>query len=336
MSKRYLMIFTTCLIVFLCPFASPGQDLKAIEKGANEEGQLNYYGSIRDDEAKAIFDIFMKKYSRVRINYFRSNEDKLVSKILAEAKAGSHNFDVLITTGAYHIKNLGMALKWTPPSASGINPDLLDRDGTATPVYIQTNVIQYNTREVPGVDVPKSYEDLMHAKWKGRLCLEDTDYQWFAGQMKIIGRDKALDLFKKIAANRPVIRNGHGLLSDLVSAGECPLAINQYGSPIARAIKMGAPVDFVAINLVVTIGAPAVISKNAPHPNAARLFVNWITSKEGQEFIVKNGGRIPVRTDVEPDPPRITKGLKLLPVEPLEGVELKDVQALYRQIWAGR
>ncbi len=301
MSMRCLMIFTGCLIAFLRPYASPAQDLKAIEEGANQEGRLNYYGSIRDDEAKAIIDIFMKKYSRVRINYFRSSEDKLASKILAEAKAGTHNFDVLITTGAYHIKNLGMALKWTPPSTSGINPDLLDRDGTATPVYIQTNVMQYNTRELPKADIPKGYEDLMHAKWKSRFCLEDTDYQWFAGQLKILGKDKALDLFRRIAANRPVIRNGHGLLSDLVSAGECPLAINQYGSPIARAIKMGAPVDFVAVNPVVTIGAPAVISKNAPHPNAAKLFVNWITSKEGQKFIVENGGRIPVRTDVEPD-----------------------------------
>lgn len=151
-----------------------------------------------------------------------------------------------------------------------------------------------------------------------------------------LGKDKALDLFRKIAANRPIIRNGHGLLSDLVSAGECPLAINQYGSPIARAIKMGAPVDFVAVNPVVTIGAPAVISKNAPHPNAAKLFVNWITSKEGQKFIVDNGGRIPVRIDVDPDPPRITKGLKLLLVEPLERTQFKDIQALYRQIWAGR
>jgi ABC-type Fe3+ transport system substrate-binding protein len=79
-----------------------------------------------------------------------------------------------------------------------------------------------------------------------------------------------------------------------------------------------------------------VISKDAPHPNAARLYVNWITSKEGQEFLVKNGGRIPVRTDVDPDPPRLTKGLKLLVTPRAEGKELKDIQALYRQIWQGR
>lgn len=330
------------LLLFLYPFIPLtlipvfAQELKAIEEGAKKEGKLNLYGSIREDEAKAIFDTFEKKYPGVKIDYFRSSEDKLASKILAEAKARTYNFDVLITTGAYHIKSLGMTLKWSPPSTEGINKDLLDPDGMAVPVYINTNVIQYNTKLVAKADVPKSYEDLANPKWKGKLCLEDSDFEWFVGLQNFMGKEKALDLFKRIAANQPAVRNGHGLVSDLVAAGECPIAINNYGNQVARAQKKGAPTDFIAINPVVTIVAPAVISKSAPHPNAAKLYVNWITSKEGQEFIVKNGGRIPVRLDVEPDPPRLTKGLKLQVAGRLEGKEFKEVQALYRQIWQGR
>ncbi len=312
------------------------QDLKALEGGAKKEGKLNLYGSIREDEGKAIFDTFEKKYPGVKLDYFRSSEDKLVSRILAEAKAKTYNFDVLITTAAGHMKSLGMALKWSPLSASGIHPDLLDPDGTTVPVYINTNVIQYNTRLVAKADVPKGYEDLTQPKWKGKLCLEDSDFEWFVGLQASMGKEKALELFKRIAANQPAIRNGHGLLSDLVSAGECPIAINNYGNQVARAQKKGAPTDFIAINPVVTIVAPAVVSKNAPHPNAAKLYVSWITSKEGQEFIVRNGGRIPVRVDVDPDPPRLTKGLKLQVAKRMEGKELKDAQALYRQTWQGR
>lgn len=312
------------------------QDLKALEGGAKKEGKLNLYGSIREDEGKAIFDTFEKKYPGVKLDYFRSSEDKLVSRILAEAKAKTYNFDVLITTAAGHMKSLGMALKWSPLSASGINPDLLDPDGTTVPVYINTNVIQYNTRLVAKADVPKGYEDLAQPKWKGKLCLEDSDFEWFVGLQASMGKEKVLELFKRIAANQPAIRNGHGLLSDLVSAGECPIAINNYGNQVARAQKKGAPTDFIAINPVVTIVAPAVVSKNAPHPNAAKLYVSWITSKEGQEFIVRNGGRIPVRVDVDPDPPRLTKGLKLQVAKRMEGKELKDAQALYRQTWQGR
>ena len=324
------------LILLLVPLAAFAQELKAIEAGAKKEGKINLYGTMRDDEVKAVLDAFEKRYPGVKVDYFRSSEDKLLTRILAEAKAKTHNFDALISTAAATTKAFGLALKWSPPSASGINPDLLDPDGSSTPVYINTNIIQYNTRLVAKPDVPKSYEDLTNPKWKGKLCLEDSDFEWFVGLQNSMGKEKALNLFKRIAANQPAVRNGHGLLSDLVAAGECPLAINNYGNQVANAQKKGAPTDFIAINPVVTIVAPAVISKNAPHPNAAKLYVNWITSKEGQEFIFKNGGRIPVRVDVEPDPPRLTKGLKLIVHRRMEGKELRDVETLYRQIWQGR
>ncbi|MGE5816955.1 MAG: ABC transporter substrate-binding protein [Deltaproteobacteria bacterium] len=336
MSKHPLLLGAAFLGFLIAALPTLAQDLKALEEGAKKEGKINLYGSIRDDEAQPIVEAFEKKYPGVKLDYFRSSEDKLVSRILTEAKAQTHNFDVLITTIAAFLKSTGLALKWSPPSASGINRDLLDPDGNTTPVYINTNVIQYNTKLVAKADVPKSYEDLTNPKWKGKLCLEDSDFEWFVGLQNSMGKEKALDLFKRIAANQPALRNGHGLLSDLVVSGECPIAINNYGNQVSGAQKKGGATDFVAINPVITIVAPAVISKDAPHPNAAKLYVNWITSKEGQEFLVKNGGRIPVRTDVDPDPPRLTRGLKLLVAKRAEGNELKEVQALYRQIWQGR
>ncbi|MBI4525107.1 MAG: extracellular solute-binding protein [Deltaproteobacteria bacterium] len=336
MVKRWAIFLTLMGCVDLFSFNALAQELKSLEAGAKKEGKLNLYGSMREDEAKPVLDNFERRYPGIKIDYFRSSDEKLASRILAEAKAKTYNFDALISSGSWDIKNVGMVLKWSSPSASGINPDLLDPDGMATPVYINTNVIQYNTRLVGKADVPKSYEDLAQPKWKGKLCLEDSDFEWFVGVQAFMGKEKALDLFKRIAANQPAIRNGHGLLSDLVSAGECPIAINNYGNQVARAQKKGAPTDFVALNPVVTLVVPAVISKNAPHLNAGKLYVNWISSKEGQEFIVKNGGRIPVRVDVDPDPPKLTKGLKLQVSKRLHGKELKDVQALYRQIWHGR
>lgn len=336
MLKRVLMIFCSFVMFFSFALSSPAQDIKAIEKAAKKEGKLNLYGSMREDEAKPVLETFQKKYPGVQVDYFRSSDTKLASRILAEAKANTYNFDALITTGTHYIQSLGMGLKWQPPSASGIIKDLLYSSGDMTPVYINTNVIQYNTKLVAKADIPKSYADLADPKWKGKLCLEDSDFEWFVGVQNYMGKEKALAMFKRIAANQPAVRNGHGLISDLVSAGECPLAINNYGNQVARAQKKGAPTDFVAFNPVITIVAPALVSKKAPHPNAAKLYVNWITSKEGQEFIVKNGGRIPAREDVDPDPPRLTKGLKLKVVDPKRGSELKKVKAQYLQIWQGR
>ena len=206
MRKRSLAI-TSLLLALAAGFAPAfGQDLKALEEGAKKEGKLNLYASMREDEAKPVLDTFEKKYPGVKVDYFRSSDEKLASRVLAEAKAKTYNFDAMITSGSWDIKNLGMVLKWTPPAASGVNPDLLDPDGMANPVYINTNVIQYNSRLVAKADVPKNYEDLAHPKWKGKLCLEDSDFEWFVGLQKSMGKAKALELFKRIAANQPAIR----------------------------------------------------------------------------------------------------------------------------------
>lgn len=336
MSKK-CYFFAVTIIFGLLVLSMPvgAQDMKAIEQGAKKEGKLNLYGSMREDEAVHAFKDFNNKYPYVTIDYFRGSETKLLGRILTEAKAGTHNVDLLITTAGIQLKDLKMGLKWTPPSASGFIEELKDPDGIAHPVYINTNIIQYNTKMVAKDDVPKSYEDLADPKWKGKLCLEDSDYEWFDGVIKYMGKEKALALFKRIASNNPSVRNGHGLLSDLVASGECPVAINNYGNQVARAQKKGAPTDFVAIEPVVTINAPGVIAKQAPHPNAAKLYLNWITSKEGQESIASRG-RIPVRVDVDPDPPRLTKGLKLHVTYTLRGKHRKEVVDLYRQVWEGR
>src|SRR3989304_463071 len=171
MRKRSLAITSVLLALDGGLAAAFGQDVKALEEGAKKEGKLNLYASMREDEAKPVLDTFEKKYPGVKVDYFRSSDEKLASRILAEAKAKTYNFDALISSGSWDVKNLGMTLKWSPPSASGINPDLLDPAGMGTPVYINPNVMQYNTRLVAKADVPKSYEDLTHPKWTGQLCL---------------------------------------------------------------------------------------------------------------------------------------------------------------------
>ncbi|HWP35520.1 MAG TPA: extracellular solute-binding protein [Thermodesulfobacteriota bacterium] len=322
-------------LLWLAPAPAPAQELAALEEGARREGKLNLYGSMREDEATKVFEAFNRRYPFVKIDYFRGSEDRLTGRILAEARAGTHNFDVLVTTTAYHLKGLDLAVRWQPPEAAAIRPELRDPDGRLTPIYVNTNVIMYNTKLVPPAEAPKGYEDLADPKWKGKLCLEDTDYEWFHGLLEHMGRERMLALFRRIAANQPSIRNGHGLLGDLVASGECPVAINNYGYQVGRGLKKGAPVDLVAVNPVITFAAAAAVSPKAPHPNAARLYVNWLVSEEGQKTLV-GLGRFPVRSGLYPDPPRLLEGQQLKLQPPLEGEALRQAQALYRQVFQGR
>lgn len=324
------LLFLAILVVLVPP--SLGQSLSDIVRGAQREGKLNLYGSMREDEAIRVFEAFNKRYPFVKIDYFRGDEERLVGRILTEARANTYNFDVLLTTSAYRVKEIRLADAYEPSEANMLRPELRDPDDMLTPVYINTNVIQYNTRLVAPADVPRSYEDLTLPKWRGKLCLENTDYEWFLGMMNQMGRERALDLFRRIAANRPTVRNGHGLLSDLVASGECVVAINNYGYFVGRALLRGAPVDMVAINPVITIIAPTAISKKAPHPNAARLYVDWISGKEGQQTLVSLG-RFPVRIDLRPNPPRLIEGQRLIIQPPLVAEQLWQIRELYNRVW---
>src|SRR3970040_2094995 len=91
--KGFIFLTLYLLILLTLTTSAVAQELKTIEEGGKKEGKLNLYGSMRDDEAKPVFDTFEKKYPGVKIDYFRSSDEKLASRILAEAKAKTYHFD---------------------------------------------------------------------------------------------------------------------------------------------------------------------------------------------------------------------------------------------------
>ena len=314
------------------------REIREIEEAAVREGKINWYGTMSVDPAKAVINAFRNKYRGIQVDFVRASEDNLIKRIRTEASSKAYVFDVFISTAAYVLKDLGLALKWTPHSSSGIIPDLLDPEGLLNPVYINTNVIQYNTRLVPKRDVPTSYEDLASPKWRGKLCIEGSDVQWFMGLQQVMGKERAVGLLRRIAANRPLTYKGHRFLGQIVLSGECFIAVNNYGAQVAYFLKQGSPTDFVAINPVVTFVAAAAISSNAPHPSAAKLFVNWIASKEGQELLATGevGNRLPVRADMEPEVAKLTRGVRFHVFRPGSGNELAAAHGMFRQVLKGQ
>jgi len=329
-----LVLLLAGFVVALLPLWSVADEepVSALYEAAKKEGQVNVYGSMQEWEVKYLLDLFQKMYPGVKVQYIRASETDLVGRIFAESKAGAHNFDILITTAAHQAKAFNLAMKYRPIEARAVPAEFKDKDGYWTAVYLNTNVIQYNTKLVKPADVPKSYEDLANPKWKGKITLEDSDFEWFWGYSQSLGVDKAMALFKKITATNGItVVNGHGKIADLVAAGEYPIAINNYAYTIERLKQKGAPLEWVAVEPVVTILAPVVIAAKSPHPNAAKLYANFVLSKAGQEEMKKRG-RIPTRSDVDPDPPRLLKGLKLkVLTPPLDGAELNRAKKAFRE-----
>jgi iron(III) transport system substrate-binding protein len=131
-----------------------------------------------------------------------------------------------------------------------------------------------------------------------------------------MGKDKGLAFMKRFATQNLQMRKGHTLLAQLVAAGEVALATVVYSNRVERMKASGAPIDWVRFKgpTITAINAIAIPDK-APHPNAAKLFVDFVLSKEGQNLL-RGLRRIPARPDVLPDPPTLTKGLNLYPARP--------------------
>jgi len=298
------------VLTLALPLAARGQANPKLVEAAKKEGQFVYYTTMTLDQSKAVIDRFEKKYG-IKGTLFRTGGGPLLNKILTEARGGRYDWDVVVGRGEMVIPLMQRKLlaSYRSPETGMIDQQLVDKEGYWTAYYVNSYVLGWHTKQVKKQDVPKTYEDLLNPKWKGGLISLDTEaYGMFEGLKGAWGKEKALDYFRKLAAQEPVLKRGNTERVQLAAAGEYPLII-AYNQTIQRMTSRGAPIDWVALEPAVTQVNPVMIGAKAPHPNAARLFYDFIISKEGQEML-RGMQRIPVRKDVEPDPPRLFRGFK--------------------------
>ena len=303
-------------------------DPKLIE-GAKKEGEVIYFTTMTLDQSKQVVDQFEKKYPFIKVTLFRTGGGPLLNKILTEARGGRYAWDIVVGRGEMVIPLTERKLLASYRSAETkmIDPQLVDKEGLWTAYYVNSYVLGWNTQQVKKEDVPKSYEALLDPKWKGGKISVDTEaYGLVEGLKRAWGKEKAVDYFKRLAAQDPVVKRGNTERVQLAVAGEYALII-AYNQTIQRMTSRGAPIDWLPLEPVVTQVNPVMLGSKAAHPNAARLFYDFILSKEGQEML-RGMQRIPVRKDVEPDPPRLFRGFKYVIENP---EDYKDFDATVKQ-----
>jgi len=310
-------LFIICLIQNnLALAASP--DRERLLEGAKKEGRLVLYTGMDTDEANLYTKEFAKQYPFIKTEIFRSSGEKVQTRFLVEHRANVHNADIFQTSivQVYQLKNAGLLSKYVSEESRTYAEGFKDSQGYWTAFYLIPYVIGYNSRLVTPKDVPTSYEDLLHPKWRGEVGLETEEYQWFYHLLQIMGKERGSEYMRKLAAQNLQMRKGHTLLADLVAAGEMKLAVVVYANRVERMKNSGAPVDWVRFRgPTITVINAVSIPEKAPHPNAGRLFVDFVLSKDGQNLL-RGLRRIPARPDVLPDPPSLTKGLNLYAARP--------------------
>ena len=179
-------------------YAGPDRLQKLIE-GAKKEKELNLYTSAQSDDMGALAGAYGKKYG-VKVNIWRASSEKVLQRAVAEARANRNTVDLVETNGpeleSRHRENLLQRVE-SPHHADLIAPALRPHGewvGTRLNVFVQA----YNTKAVRKEDLPKTWEDLLASKWKGRLGIEAEDSDWLAGVLGDLGEVKGTKLFKEI------------------------------------------------------------------------------------------------------------------------------------------
>lgn len=302
---------------------------------AKKEGRVTWYTTVSIPESKQLIDMFEKQYPFIKVDLLRSGAGALVNRVVSEYAARNFAADVLQGTasrgGLSLLKKKEILGRYESPEFKFLAAELKDKSGYWGSTFQNTFVLAYNKRMVKSVDIPDAYEDLLKPVWKGRQILNDTDnFEWFDGLLKFWGRDKGLAYFRRLAAQDQIFQRGARGRIQLVAAGEAPLTIG-YGPHAQSFVNQGAPIEWVPLEPVVVIINTVSIASRAPHPAAAKLFIDFLLSRPAQ-LKLRELSRIPSRSDVEADPPRLIKGFRRV-VQDLENESMAESIELFQKIF---
>jgi iron(III) transport system substrate-binding protein len=339
MNPAWRNVFAALLIFPLPAIAqSPGPSAAIIQaerpdreqflaQGAKKEGEVVVYTSLIPEDLVALSDAFEKKYG-VKVKGWRASSEKVMQRALTEARANRHDADIVETNGpeleALYREKILQPLK--SPHLKDLMSQAVRSHGHWVGSRITMFVQSYNTTLVKKEELPKSYADLAHPRWKGRLGIEAEDEDWFAMAVKEQGEEAGLRTFRDVAKNGFSVRKGHTLLAGLVASGEIAFAITTYSHGAEKMKQKGAPVDWYAIEPAIGRANGIAITRTPAHPHAAALFVDFILSPEGQR-ILERGGYVPANLRVG----NPAQKLKLRFVDP---AMMLDEDAKWKKLYA--
>lgn len=305
-----MRLATAILIALSVPLffhAGLAQDLTK----AKQEGKIVFYTSWGPSDADYVVKAFEKKYPPLKVETVRASSERTLTRLLTEHRASKFLGDVVAVSGIQSgiLKEKGSLDRYQSGEAANFPPDWRDADGFGIGLHQTIYVIGYNAKLVSADAVPRNYDDLLQPRWKGQLGWDSEEYYLFGALLKARGKEKGLEYWRRLAEQQVNFRKGYTLISELVTAGEFPLAVSLYQHRVDEYAEKGAPLQWIAPNPLVG-GDPNKISllRNASRPNAAKLFIHFMLSAEGQKLL-QDKGRSPGRIGMGSRNPRL-KGAK--------------------------
>lgn len=311
---------------------------QTVPDAARKEGKVVWYSSLALSLAQKICDTFTKKGLGITCELNRDGSERIFQKLMQEASANLWIADVVHTSDITHFldfKAKGMLVRQAPAGAERFRPDFRDRDGFYTVLRGTPYVIGINTQKVAKADAPRRWKDLLDARWKGKLVQAHPGYSGVVvtGMTGLLGAF-GWDYFAGLAKNNPLIVQSAEDPPMKLAGGEAWAgATGEYN--LYRTLKKGNPVEIIYPEE----GVPFVASANAilakaPHPNAARVFTDWLFGREAQQLMVDDGLYVPNEEVSYPRDKRPLREIKILPAEPEEIMKRgEEIKTRFRELF---
>jgi len=337
MKKRIAMV---ALILSVALLAAPGlfaaaADNQALIDKAKVEGKVTFFANITAIEP--ILADFNKKYG-IKVEYTRISTTKFVPTILTEHAAGKLTADVLQAPMPVMdlLKDKGVLASYTSPAAAGY-PKWANTDGKIQSFGIEYAALIYNKEQVNPADVPKTYQDLADPKWKGKIVMADpsshpTTISWLVGLRENVIKSDAewMTFLKGLAANKPMFVASFGPTPAPIESGEKPIGISM---PKYIITKAPAPLDWARVSQPM-MGSPRgmAITAGAPHPNAARLFMDYWLDRDAMKILAEKVGEYVLAPGIFPPIAGLDKA-KVIPIRELSDDEIKKWGGEFKKIF---
>ena len=284
---------------------------QAMIDAAKEDGHVTWYTTqIIDQFARPAAEAFEKKYG-IKVDYLRTDSSELALRIVNEAHAGKVQADIFDgTSPTPALKRQGLVEQWIPPSAELLPAQYRDRDKywAASNLYVLTP--GFNTELVPKGTEPKTYQDLLDPKWKGKMVWNSAS-QTSAGPGFIgtiladMGEEKGMNYLRALARqNVTGVKVSARQVLDQVIAGEYSIALQIFNNHAVISAAQGAPSAWIAMNPSLAVLSAVSLTKGGPHPGAARLFFDFLISEDGQK-LYRAADYMPVDPKVPPRDPSL-------------------------------
>jgi iron(III) transport system substrate-binding protein len=294
----------------------------AMVAAAEKEGKVVWYASVDVKVAESVKKMFKEKYPKIDVDVERSGSERIFQRVNQEYQSGIKNVDVVNSSDASHFlfwKQHGWLAQHVPPDTAKFPANGKDPEGFYFAWRSSLSVMGYNTNLVPEKDAPTSYADLLDPKWKGKMAKAHPGYSGTAltGTYAI---SKALgwDYLEKLSKQGIQQLQSTTATPKSIASGERAVMVdgNEYNMFIE--IQAKSPVKIVYPKEGTPfITSPTALFKDAPHPNAARVFQNFLYTAPVQQLIVNEGGNRSLHPDVKEPPERTPLSkIKLLPDDP--------------------